>query len=204
MCVPAGLLRLPQKKWIFLRDAVNARFRAPAVGRSGAVGTLRARGRGCWRHLVSPWGEKQPRVRQSWGCACLAGLRLPAGSWVLKAPHGLQASALRTCSAGGPRCCPGVCSQVIKTVRRQCRSCIWGVIRHVGEPRDPEGQDPCHRSPAGRRALGSNLPGAARGPFAWFGAPGWVPLPVPELHLVFPGSGRRGEETLRGLGLEPG
>lgn len=47
-----------------------------------------------------------------------------------------------------------------------------GVIKACGEPWGPRGQDPCHRSPAGRRAPGGATSQGLRGaPFAWFWCP---------------------------------
>lgn len=166
-----------------------------------------------------PRGEKQPRVAKL-GCAAACGLSAPPSvGWAPKAPHGVrvppcqpQLHCWRFRAA-----CPGLFLQVIKTVWRQCRAASGGLQKHLGEPRGPRRQDPWPRSPAERRAVaGTGSPGlrgvpalsrfSTQGPcLLGFGAPAWVPHPVPDLlRLAFPAQGLDGRRCAGVLGWSLG
>lgn len=132
------------------------------------MGTLRARGRGCWRHLVSLGGEAAA-CEAKLGVCLPCGLTAPppAGSWVLKAPHGLRAPPRppHLQCWRGPRCLPWCLLASHKNLPEAMQGCIWGVIKACGgalgtQRAGPLSPKPCWETGTGRR----NLPGAARGP----------------------------------------
>lgn len=66
----------------------------------------------------------------------------------------------------------------------------------MGEPWDPEGRTPVTEALLGDGHWAAQPPRGCEGPcLLGFGAPGWVPSPTPELHLVFPAQGGEGGDA---------
>lgn len=75
-----------------------------------------------------------------------------------------------------------------------------------GSPGDPEGRTPVTEALLGDGHWAAQPPRGCEGPrLLGFGAPGWVPLPVPNLlHLVFPVQGGEGRRRSGVLGWSLG